>query len=52
MYEHFRMKIVSEEQLVKNHLDIYNIMKLNEKEREKEKSVFDEYEAKDVLSNL
>ena len=52
MYEHFRMKIVSEEQLVKNHIDIYNIMKLNEKEREKEKSVFDEYEAKDVLSNL
>ena len=30
VYEDFRMKIISEEQLIKNHLNIYNLLKDSE----------------------
>ena len=31
MYENFRIKIISEEHLIKNHLNIYNLLKVTEK---------------------
>ena len=31
IYYHFRIKIISEEHLIRNHLNIYNLLRLNEK---------------------
>ena len=33
LYKHFRIKIISEEHLIKNHLNIYNLMKVTERKR-------------------
>ena len=33
IYENFRIKIMSEEHLIRNHLNIYNILKVLEKKR-------------------
>jgi len=33
IYEHFRIKIISEEHLIKNHLNIYNLLKVTESKR-------------------
>ena len=33
VYENFRLKIISEEHFMRNHLNIYNLMKLTEKKR-------------------
>ena len=33
LYKHFRLKIISEEHLIKNHLNIYNLMKVTERKR-------------------
>ena len=32
-YREFRMKIISEEHLIRNHLDIYNLLKVTERKR-------------------
>ena len=32
-YEEFRMKIISEEHFMRNHLNIYNLLKVTEKKR-------------------
>ena len=34
-YENFRMKIMSEEHLIRNHLNIYHLLKVTEKKRHK-----------------
>ena len=33
MYKNFRIKIISEEHLVRNHLNIYNLLKVTESKR-------------------
>ena len=33
IYEDFRIKIISEEHLIKNHLDVYNLLKITERKR-------------------
>ena len=33
IYENFRLKIISEEHFMKNHLNIYNLMKITKKKR-------------------
>ena len=33
IYENFRTKIISEEHLIRNHLNLYNILKVTEKKR-------------------
>ena len=33
MYENFRIKIISEEHLIRNHLNIYNLLKINERKK-------------------
>ena len=40
VYEKFRMKIISEEHLIKNHLKIYNLLKITEKKRLRKTSTF------------
>ena len=35
IYENFRMKIISEKHLIRNHLNIYNLLKVTEKRRHK-----------------
>ena len=40
IYEKFRTKILSEEHLVRNHLNTYNLLKVTEKKRLNRKSTF------------
>ena len=40
IYEKFRTKILSEEHFVRNHLNIYNLLKVTEKKRLSRKSTF------------
>ena len=40
IYEKFRTKILSEEHLVRNHLNIYNLLKVTEKKRLSRTSTF------------
>ena len=52
MYEFFRMKVCSEEQLFKNYLDIYTLLKFKEKEKEKDRSMFEEYELTEIIKEI
>ena len=52
MYEFFRMKVCSEEQLFKNYLDIYTLLKFKEKEKEKDRSMFEEYELREIIKEI
>ena len=40
IYENFRMKIISEEHIIRNHLNIYNLLKATEKKRNIMKSTY------------
>ena len=40
VYEKFRMKIISEEHLIRNHLNIYNLLKITEKKRLRRTSTY------------
>ena len=46
VYRDFRMKIISEEHLIKNHLNIYNLMKVTEKKRFYKRN---SYQLKDLI---
>ena len=47
IYEKFRIKIISEEHIIKNHLNIYNLLKVTERKRYSRKS---SYRLKDVIN--
>ncbi len=47
IYEDFRMKIISEEHIIRNHLNIYNLLKITEKKRYKRRS---SYQLKDLIN--
>ena len=40
IYESFRMKIISEEHLIRNHLNIYNLLKVTERKRHTRKNSY------------
>ena len=46
VYEDFRIKIISEEHLIRNHLNIYNLMKVTEKKRHNRRN---SYQLKDLI---
>ena len=46
LYNDFRMKIISEEHLIKNHLNIYNILKVTERKRNYRRN---SYQLKDII---
>ena len=48
VYEHFRIKILSEEHLFRNHLNICNLLKINERKINSKKRY--SYEIKDLMS--
>ena len=47
IYEKFRIKIISEEHIIKNHLNIYNLLKVTERKRYVRKN---SYRLKDVIN--
>ena len=47
IYEKFRIKIISEEHIIKNHLNIYNLLKITERKRYARRS---SYQLKDVIN--
>ena len=49
IYENFRIKIMSEEHLIRNHLNIYNLLKLMEKKRHLRRY---SYQLKDLIKLL
>jgi hypothetical protein len=46
LYKNFRLKIISEEHLIKNHLNIYNLMKVTERKRLYKRN---SYQLKDLI---
>ena len=48
IYENFRTKIISEEHLIRNHLNIYNLLKVTEKKRYYKR--ISSYQLKDLLN--
>ena len=46
IYENFRTKIISEEHLIRNHLNLYNILKVTEKKRH---SLKNKYHVEDLI---
>jgi hypothetical protein len=49
IYEHFRIKIISEEHLIKNHLNIYNLLKVTENKRKNTKKKYS-YKLADLIN--
>ena len=47
MYKSFRIKIISEEHLVRNHLNIYNLLKVTERKRHNRRN---SYQLKDLIN--
>jgi len=47
IYHDFRIKMISEEHLIKNHLDIYNLLRVTEKRRKHRKN---SYELKELIN--
>ena len=47
IYENFRTKIISEEHLIRNHLNIYNLLKVTERKRHSRRN---SYQLKDLLN--
>ena len=45
IYKHFRKKIISEEHLIRNHLNVYNLLRYTEKKRTRRNS----YQLKDLM---
>jgi len=45
VYDKFRKKIISEEHLVRNHLNIYNLLRVTERKRNRRNS----YQLKDLI---
>ena len=48
IYNDFRMKIISEEHIIRNHLSIYYLIKINERKRHYKKKF--EYKLKDIIN--
>jgi hypothetical protein len=49
VYEDFRIKIISEEHIIRNHLNIYTLLKLTERKRHKRRN---SYHLKDVIKMI
>jgi len=49
VYYNFRIKIISEEHFIRSHLNIYNLLKVSEKKRNKNKKRFS-YQVNDLLN--
>ena len=47
IYEEFRIKMISEEHIIRNHLNIYNLLKITEKKR---KNKINSYHLKDLIN--
>ena len=47
IYQDFRIKMISEEHLIKNHLDIYNLLRVTEKRRKHRRN---SYELKELIN--
>ena len=47
IYENFRIKIISEEHLIRNHLNIYNLLKVTEKKRNARRN---SYQMKELIN--
>ena len=47
VYENFRIKIISEEHLIRNHLNIYNLLKINERKKNYRRN---SYQLKDLIN--
>ena len=47
VYQNFRIKIISEEHLIRNHLNIYNLMKVTERKRSVRRR--NSYQLKDLI---
>ena len=47
IYHDFRIKMISEEHLIKNHLDIYNLLRVTEKRRKHRRN---SYELKELIN--
>lgn len=53
MYELFRMKVCSEEQLFKTYIDIYTLAKIKEKDKDKDQWMkIEEYELREIMKNV
>ena len=50
VYQDFRIKIISEEHLIRNHLNIFNLLKINERKINSKKR--HSYEIKDLMSHV
>jgi len=49
IYHNFRIKIISEEHFIRSHLNIYNLLKVNEKKRNRTKKRFS-YQINDLIN--
>ena len=49
VYKDFRIKIISEEHLIRNHLDVYNLLKIAEKKRHYRRNSYQIKEIKDLI---
>ena len=49
VYEDFRIKIISEEHIIRNHLNIYSLLKITERKRHKRRN---SYQLKDVIKMI
>ena len=47
IYKNFRIKIISEEHLIRNHLNIYNLLKVTERKRHNRRN---SYQLKDLIN--
>ena len=47
IYENFRIKMISEEHLIRNHLNIYNLLKITERKRNARRF---SYKLKDIIN--
>ena len=49
VYEDFRIKIISEEHIIRNHLNIYSLLKITERKRHKRRN---SYQLNDVIKMI
>ena len=52
VYNDFRIKIISEEHLIRNHLDVYNLLKITERKRHYRRNSYQIIEIKDLIKSV
>ena len=52
VYNDFRIKIISEEHLIRNHLDVYNLLKITERKRHYRRNSYQIKEIKDLIKSV